>query len=104
MAFRLLRTYAVGAAFLAAIISTARAEDQMIALRIGAGSALTLKRPFRTVLVGDPTIVNVHTHSDRLVILEPLRPGETNVVFVDEESIAISNIRIVVGDASAVPI
>jgi Flp pilus assembly secretin CpaC len=55
-------------------------------------------------LVGDPTIVNVHTHSDRLVILEPLRPGETNVVFVDEESIAISNIRIVVGDASAVPI
>lgn len=101
--FPLLRMGVLGVALLT-IISAAWAADQTVTLRLGAGSALTLERPFKTVLVGDPNIVNVHTHSDRLVILEPLHPGETNLVFVDEGSITIANIRIVVSGASAVPI
>jgi hypothetical protein len=48
--------------------------------------------------------VNVHTLGDRLVLLEPLHTGETNLVFVDEESIAITNIRIVVFGTSPIPI
>jgi Flp pilus assembly secretin CpaC len=102
--FPLLRMCVLGVVLLLTIIPTAWAADQTVTLRLGAGSALTLERPFKTVLVGDPNIVNVHTHSDRLVILEPLHPGETNLVFVDEESITIANIRIVVSGASAVPI
>jgi Flp pilus assembly secretin CpaC len=93
--FPLLRMCVLGVVLLLTIISTAWAADQTVTLRLGAGSALTLERPFKTVLVGDPNIVNVHTHSDRLVILEPLHPGETNLVFVDEESITIANVRIV---------
>jgi hypothetical protein len=100
--FPLLRMCVLGVVLLLTIISTAWTADQTVTLRLGAGSALTLERPFKTVLVGDPNIVNVHTHSDRLVILEPLHPGETNLVFVDEESITIANIRIVVSSASAV--
>jgi Flp pilus assembly secretin CpaC len=100
--FPLLRMCVLGVVLLLTIISTAWAADQTVTLRLGAGSALTLERPFKTVLVGDPNIVNVHTHSDRLVILEPLHPGETNLVFVDEQSITIANIRIVVSGASAV--
>jgi hypothetical protein len=102
--FPLLRMCVLGVVVFSTVISAAWAADRTVTLRLGAGSALTLERPFKTVLVGDPDIVNVHTHSDRLVILEPLHPGETNLVFVDEASIAIANIRIVVSGASAVPI
>jgi Flp pilus assembly secretin CpaC len=102
--FPLLRTCVLDVVLLLTIISAAWAADQTVTLRLGAGSALALERPFKTVLVGDPNVVNVHTHSDRSVILEPLNLGETNLVFVDEESTTIANIRIIVSGASAVPI
>jgi hypothetical protein len=40
--------------------------------------------------------------SDRSVILEPLDLGATNLVFVDERSIAIANIQVLICDASAI--
>ena len=66
-----------------------------------AGSAFAVERPFKTVLIGDPDIVDVHTRNDRSVILEPLNPGATNLIFVDERSIAITNVRILVCNAGA---
>jgi Flp pilus assembly secretin CpaC len=92
----ILRAFGFGLALLLTTISLAGAADQTITLRLGAGSALTLERPFKTVLIGDPDIVDVHTRNDRSVLLEPLNPGATNLVFVDESSIAISNVRILV--------
>jgi Flp pilus assembly secretin CpaC len=57
---------------------------------------LNLEKPFTTVLVGDPSVVDVREQSDRSVILEPLDLGITNVVFVDAQSIAIANVRVLV--------
>jgi Flp pilus assembly secretin CpaC len=98
------RVFALALAVLAATSSATWAEDRTVTLRLGAGSALALERPFKTVLVGDPNVVNVRTHSDRSVVLEPLNPGATNLVFIDEASIAIANIRILVHGAGAMPI
>jgi Flp pilus assembly secretin CpaC len=91
----MLRACLLGISLLAATNSMALAADQ-ITLRLGAMSALTLERPFATVLVGDPFVVDVHEQSDRSVILEPLDLGATNVVFVDARSIAIANIKVLV--------
>src|ERR1700747_314371 len=77
-------------------ISIACAADQTITLRLGAPMALALERPFKTVLIGDPNIVDVHPHNDRRVTLEPLNLGATNLILVDDGSIAITNVRIVV--------
>jgi Flp pilus assembly secretin CpaC len=77
-------------------ISVACAADQTITLRLGAKTALALDRPFETVLISDPNIVDVHTLSERRVTLEPLGLGATNLIFVDERSIAITNVRILV--------
>jgi Flp pilus assembly secretin CpaC len=93
---------ALGSALLLTTISATRAADQTITLTLGTGSAFALERPFKTVLIGDPNVVNVHAHNDRSVILEPLNLGVTNLVFVDERSIAISNIRILVCNAGAI--
>ena len=77
-------------------ISVTCAANQTITVRLGAKTALALERPFETVLIGDPNIVDVHTLGDRRVILEPLNPGATNLVFVDEKSIAIANVRVLI--------
>jgi Flp pilus assembly secretin CpaC len=74
-------------------------SNRTITLTLGAGSTLTLERPFDTVLIGDPHVVDVRALSDRSVLLEPLNLGTTNVVFLDERSIAIANVRVVVSDA-----
>ena len=80
------------------------AADQTITLRLGTGSPLALERSFKTVLIGDPDVVDVHTRNDRSVMLEPLNPGATNLIFVDAKSIAITNVRILVCGAGAIPI
>ena len=100
----MLRACVVAAALLLTTISATWAADQTITLRLGAGSALALERPFKTVMIGDPRVVDVQTRDDRSVLLEPLSLGATNLVFVDEKSIAITNVRILVCDAGAIQI
>lgn len=95
------RACALALVSLLTTISITWAADQTITLKLGAGSPLVLERSFETVLIGDPNIVDVHTRSDRWVILEPLNLGATNLVFVDDRSIAIANIRILVCSAGA---
>jgi Flp pilus assembly secretin CpaC len=99
----MLRACLLGVFLSAATHSLASAADQTIALRLGGGSALNLERPFTTVLIGDPSVVDVREQNDRAVILEPLDLGATNIVFLDARSIAIANFRILVC-ASAIPV
>jgi len=98
----MLRACVVAMALLSTTVSATWAADQTITLRLGGGSTLGLERAFKTVMIGDPRVVNVRTYSDRSVILEPLSPGATNLVFVDEKSIAITNVRILVCNAGAI--
>jgi Flp pilus assembly secretin CpaC len=97
----MLRACLLAAALLPITDSALWAADQTITLRLGAGSALTLERPFKTVLIGDPDIVDVRTQGERAVILVPLDLGATNLVFLDRDSIAIANFRVEVRAAGA---
>ena len=90
----MLRACSLGVLLLAVTSSLATAADQSVTLRLGTGSALTLDRPFATVLIGDPYVVDVHRQTDQTVILEPLNIGATVIVFVDAQNIAIANVRI----------
>jgi Flp pilus assembly secretin CpaC len=95
------RRFALALSVLLTTISASWATDQTITLTLGTGSALLLERPFKAVLIGDPNVVDVVTRGDRSVIFEPLNPGATNVVFIDERSIAITNVRVFVCEVSA---
>jgi Flp pilus assembly secretin CpaC len=88
----------------ASTVSPGRAADQAITMGLGASSGLRLERPFKTILIGDPDIVDVVKRSDRSVILQSLNLGATNVIFLDEESIAIANVRILVCKTAASPV
>jgi Flp pilus assembly secretin CpaC len=72
------------------------AQERTVSLSLGAASRLALDSSFETVIVGDPLIVEVRTDDDRTVVIEPLKTGATNLVFVDTRGLVIANIRILV--------
>jgi Flp pilus assembly secretin CpaC len=85
-----------------ATMSLARATDRTIVLAIGTeGTTLMLERPFKTVLIGDPAVVDVLTQGNRWALLQPQGLGGTNIVFLDEGNIAIANIRVLVCGSAA---
>ena len=88
----------VGLALLT-MLPLARASDDIVTLAPGGGSELTLPKPFDTVLVGNPKVVEVQLQNDRTVLLKALSIGSSNVVFLDEQSVAIANVRVIVSDA-----
>jgi Flp pilus assembly secretin CpaC len=92
----LVRSLALWAALLLATISATWAADRTIDLRVGFGLSFVLDRAFETVLIGDSDIVDVHTRDNRSVVLEPLAPGATNLVFLDDKNIVIANVAILV--------
>jgi Flp pilus assembly secretin CpaC len=91
-----LRIFAVWASLLLTAISASQAADRTIDLKVGLQSSLVLDQAFETVMIGDSSVVDVHTRDNRSVMLEPLAPGATNVVFLDVRNIVIANIAILV--------
>lgn len=81
--------------------SASQAFGETMTIALGTGSLLTLDRPFETVLIGDPHVVDVSPQSDRTILVKALNRGISNIVFVDEKSIAIGNIKVVVCDPRA---
>ena len=89
---------ALGLVLLLTSISMSRA-DETITLTLGSGSIFRVSEPFKTVLIGNPDVVGVQTEDDRSVILKALKRGASNIIFINRQSIAIGNIRVVVSDA-----
>ena len=94
-----LRASLLGLTLLLAAVVAGRSADDTIYLAPGVGSLLRLERPFKTVLIENPRVVDVQRENDRAVVLKALALGTSSVVFIDEHSIAIVNIRVVVSDA-----
>jgi Flp pilus assembly secretin CpaC len=93
----ILRACACGLVLLLNTVSMTFAADQTIVLEFGGvESMFVLDKPFETVLIGDPNVIGVHIQTDRSVMLKPLSLGASNLVFLDERKIAISNIRVFV--------
>jgi Flp pilus assembly secretin CpaC len=90
------RTFVVSAVLLLGTISATWAQERTIDLSVGFKSSLVLDKTFETVLIGDSSVVDVHTPDNRLVVLEPLAPGATNLVFLDDQNIVVANIAILV--------
>jgi len=85
---------------LLAAMPPAWAHDRAVTLRVGVPSRLALDRAYDTVIIADPKIVDVETADGQSVLIEPLRPGQTNLVFVDAQGRVIANVRVSVCGAS----
>ena len=78
-----------------------RTVPSSVTLELGVGSTVMLERPFNTVLLDNPDVIEVQTQNERAVLLKPLSAGSTNLVFIDEQGIVITNLAILVRDARA---
>jgi Flp pilus assembly secretin CpaC len=92
----IVRTGIAGMIALLAGIPAARAVDKGVTLSVGNNSVIELDREYETVIIGNPEIVDVHSGGDRLVVLEPLRLGASNIIFVDKDHVTIANVRVFV--------
>ncbi len=46
----------------------------------------TVARPFKTIVVGDPEIVDTQAVTDRTIIITPQSEGETTILFLHEHN------------------
>jgi Flp pilus assembly secretin CpaC len=90
------RKFFAAVLLLLATVPAASAQERAVFLSLGTASRLALDSAFESVIVGDPLIVDVHTGDNRSVVIEPLHPGATNLVFVDTRGLVVANIRILV--------
>ena len=90
------RACALGLILSLAAPPLAEAVDEPIVLRLGVTSILNLDTSFETVMIGDPNVVDVHTHDNRSVILEPLKIGAANIIFLNKSSVVTANVRVFV--------
>ncbi|MGY3506995.1 MULTISPECIES: pilus assembly protein N-terminal domain-containing protein [unclassified Bradyrhizobium] len=90
------RKLMLGVLLLLAMAPASWAKDRAACLSVGTASRLALDSPFDTVIVGDQLIIQVRTDDDRSVVIEPLKPGVTNLVFVDTRGLVIANVRLMV--------
>jgi Flp pilus assembly secretin CpaC len=89
-----IRELVVAAILLFGAIAGAKAEDDAVAIGPGDAFRIFVEKAFATVLVGDPTIVDVRTDDDRSVTIEPLTSGRTNLVFIDARGVVIANVKV----------
>jgi Flp pilus assembly secretin CpaC len=80
----------------------AEAARHSVTLEVGAGSTVMLERPFKTVLIGNPDVIDVQTQDERSVLLKPLSAGATNLVFIDEQGMVIANLAVLVRSARSI--
>ena len=85
----------LAAIFVAAAIPASHAQvmtprpptaRQTITLRLGHLDVYTIARPFKTIVVGDPKIVDTQAVTDRTIIITPQAEGETTILFLDEQN------------------
>ena len=74
---------------------------QTVALKPNFISTFTLDKPFKTILIGNPKIVDATAQDDRTVVLTPQAVGETNIIFLDERNIQITSINVLVDEGVA---
>jgi Flp pilus assembly secretin CpaC len=72
------------------------AARQTITLRIGHLDVFTVARPFKTIVVGDPKVVDTTAVTDRSIIITPQSEGETTILFLDEHNEPLNYLSITV--------
>jgi hypothetical protein len=87
---------------LAMLSSASLAEDiegKTVNLTLGKYLPMRIDKPFKTILISDPKVVDLLAQTDKAVILHPLASGATTVMFLDADNLPIYNLDVVVTDA-----
>ena len=85
----------------ARVLPTGKAP--LVEMRLGVASMYKTEKPFSSVVVGAPSIMEVHVVTDRTMTLVPVALGLTNVLFLDEKGDPVGNVEFMVTDGRPDP-
>jgi len=85
----------------ARVLPTGKAP--LVEMRLGVASMYKTEKPFSSVVVGAPSIMEVHVVTDRTMTLVPVALGLTNVLFLDEKGDTVANVEFMVTDGRPDP-
>ena len=91
----------VAAVFVAATSARAEEAAKTVTLRPNFISTFTTDRPFKTIMIGNPKIIDATAQDDRTVVLTPHAVGETNIIFLDERNVRVTSINVLVEEGAA---
>src|SRR5689334_11978789 len=60
------------------------ADPNTLRLPLGFAHVLRFSRPFKTVIVGDPGILQVTAQTDTIISVIPVSRGHTNIIALDD--------------------
>lgn len=75
--------------------------QETIQLAPGMATRVSAVRPFDTMRIADPSIVEVFRESESTVVLKPLNDGVTNIDFLDDKDVRIGSINVKVASQTA---
>jgi len=77
------------------LASTAMAQDELY-MQPGYAKQYEAPKPFATMMIADPKVVDGLAATDRLVTFTPQAPGETNVLFLDSNGREVAELLVFV--------
>ena len=78
----------------ARVLPTGKAP--LVEMRLGVASMYKTEKPFSSVVVGAPSIMEVHVVTDRTITLVRVALGLTNVLFLDEKGDPVGNVELMI--------
>src|SRR5262245_52060187 len=87
---------AISASHAQVMVPRAPTARQSITLRLGHLEVFTVARPFKTIVVADPRVVDTQAVTDRSIIITPQGEGETTILFLDESNEPLNYLAITV--------
>jgi hypothetical protein len=75
----------------------------LVEMRLGVASMYKTEKPFSSIVVGAPSIMEVHVVTDRTMTLVPVALGLTNVLFLDDKGDPVANVEFMVTDGRPDP-
>jgi hypothetical protein len=73
--------------------------ERRILLKAGVSDILTLPRPAKTIIIGDPTVVDATLNGDQAIVLTGQRNGETNLIILGQDNAEILRASVRIGAA-----
>lgn len=73
--------------------------ERRIVLKPGLSDILTLPRPAKTIIIGNPSIVDATLNGDQAMVLTGQRAGETNLIILGQDNTEMVRAAVRVGTA-----
>lgn len=73
--------------------------ERRILLKAGVSDIITLPRPAKTIIIGNPSVVDATLNGDQAIVLTGQRNGETNLIILGQDNSEILRAAVRVGAA-----